>query len=221
MLWSSESQVLSVMGNTLTNVHPLTTGLHPVKETPFTVTELYPSLTDQITPIPWCVTDTIHQETCSHLLCTWYCNLYWPSFSISNTVGMKWPNFTWYNESSLTLFQVKVKVKIKIQRHTSVISKSSVFHSRFRICFFLLSHGIHVDPPQSGHWLQSFPKAFFFITLYLVFIHALGISPLLGKAISFPQNEHKLVRTFFLTFFFFAFKVVLRYSHSVVFFNHI
>lgn len=183
MLWSSESQVLSVMGNTLTNVHPLTTGLHPVKETPFTVTELYPSLTDQITPIPWSVTDTIHQETCSHLLCTWYCNLYWPSFLISNTVGMKWPNFTWYNESSLTLFQVKVKVKIKIQRHTSVISKSSVFHSRFRICFFLLSHGIHVDPPQSGHWLQSFPKAL--LLYYLI----PSLYPCLGNFTTFGQSH--------------------------------
>lgn len=117
------------------------------------------SITDQVTPTPWSVTDTIHQEACSSLLCTWYCNQYWPSSLISNTVGIKWPNFTWYNESSLTLFHVKVKVKIKIQRHTSVISKSSVFHSRFKICFFLLSHGIHVGSPQSWHWLQSFPKA--------------------------------------------------------------
>lgn len=45
ILWSSDSQAFTVMGNVFTDVHSLTTVLPTVKKTPFTMMELYPSLT--------------------------------------------------------------------------------------------------------------------------------------------------------------------------------
>lgn len=140
MLRSSDSHALSVMKNMLTNVHPLTTGLHTVKETPFTMIELYPSLTRlHQHPGPWKIQFTRKPAA--------VCCVLGPAAS---TGPGPWFQILWELNDSilldrtkypLTLLQVKVKVKIKIQRHAAVISISSVFHSRFKICFFFCPMG--------------------------------------------------------------------------------
>lgn len=152
MLWSPDSQALSVMENLLTNVHPLKTGLHPVKDTASTMIELYPPRT-RLHQHPGSRWIQITRESAA------VCCVFGTAASTGSAL---WFQIQWeWNDSilrdtmksPLTLFQVKVKVKIEIQRHTAVIIISSVFHSGCKICFFLLSHVNHKDSTQSGHWL--------------------------------------------------------------------